>query len=233
MVQRSQRRVAKQAARCAVRVALCTVAGLFIVLRPVGFVPVSQVTEVRQGAGSLQQSAVSTGSGAAVLAALATAGAAGLKQGSAKYGAAIAAAVLVGGLATVRSPTAHTRAACQSGEEVGDPSLTMLTNVKLDNKKELMMDLSKAVASCLGKPESYVAVCVKDGEDIIWGGSDDPCALCTLYSLGSINLENNKALSAQVASLMEKHKVPANRIYINFFDVPRENCGYNGATFAG
>ena len=31
---------------------------------------------------------------------------------------------------------------------------------------------SKAVANCLGKPESYVAVLVQDGQDMIWGGSE-------------------------------------------------------------
>jgi len=25
----------------------------------------------------------------------------------------------------------------------------------------------------------------------------------------------------------------ANRMYVNFFDVPAQNCGYNGATFGG
>ena len=34
--------------------------------------------------------------------------------------------------------------------------------------------------------------------------------------------------------LLEKHGgVPDNRIYINFFDVPRANCGWSGRTFAG
>ena len=53
----------------------------------------------------------------------------------------------------------------------GDPSLIIFTNVKMGDKKiDFMKKASKAVASCLGKPESYVAVCVEDGKDIIWGG---------------------------------------------------------------
>jgi len=27
--------------------------------------------------------------------------------------------------------------------------------------------------------------------------------------------------------------VAPNKMYVNFFDVPRENIGYNGATFGG
>ncbi|CAK0809518.1 unnamed protein product [Prorocentrum cordatum] len=72
-----------------------------------------------------------------------------------------------------------------------------------------------------------------DGQDIIWGGSADPCALCKVISLGSINLENNKALTVEVSKLLDEFGVPANRIYVNFFDLERQNVGYNGATFAG
>eukprot|EP00958_Prasinococcus_capsulatus_P028133 scaffold6326_cov327-Prasinococcus_capsulatus_cf.AAC.3 len=36
-----------------------------------------------------------------------------------------------------------------------------------------------------GKPESYVAICIADGQDMIWAGSDEPCALGTVNSLGA------------------------------------------------
>ena len=35
--------------------------------------------------------------------------------------------------------------------------------------------------------------------------------------------ENNGAVTAAVSELLLVHGVPADRIYINFFDVPREN----------
>lgn len=116
----------------------------------------------------------------------------------------------------------------------GDPSIVLHTNVKMGDKKAAFMaELSKALASGLGKPESYVAVCVNDGCDMIWGGEDTPCALGTLYSLGAINLENNKVVMAEITKLLGEFDVPPNKMYVNFFDVPRENIGYNGATFAG
>lgn len=122
-----------------------------------------------------------------------------------------------------------------TGEIVaGDPSLILNTNVDMgDKKKDFMKAASKALASGLGKPESFVAICVTDKKDMIWGGEDTPCALGCLYSLGSINNENNKKVSAELSKLLADFGVPANKIYINFFDVPRENCGYNGGTFAG
>ena len=107
-------------------------------------------------------------------------------------------------------------------------------NVKMGEKKRAFMTaVSKALASSLGKPESFVAVCVNDGCDMIWGGEDTPCALGTLYSLGAINLENNKKVTAKITELLGEFDVAPNKMYINFFDVPRENIGYNGATFAG
>jgi phenylpyruvate tautomerase len=116
----------------------------------------------------------------------------------------------------------------------GDPSIILHTNVKMGEKKKAFMTaVSQAVASGLGKPESFVAVCVNDGCDMIWGGQDVPCALGTLYSLGAINLENNKKVTAKITTLLDEFGVAPNKMYINFFDVPRENCGYNGATFGG
>ena len=78
-----------------------------------------------------------------------------------------------------------------------------------------------------------MAIAVSDGQDIIFGGSDAPCALACCYSLGAINLANNKLLTQKISSLLAEFDVPSNRIYINFFDVPPSNIGYAGATFGG
>jgi len=116
----------------------------------------------------------------------------------------------------------------------GDPSIVIHTNVKMgDKKRTFMAAVSKALASALGKPESFVAVCVNDGCDMMWGGEDTPCALGSLYSLGAINLENNQKVMTEITMLMGKFDVAPNKMYVNFFDVPRENIGYNGATFGG
>lgn len=154
------------------------------------------------------------------------------------------AAVLVGGSALAAAAVAvlargAPRAAAAAGapcleDGATDPSLFVTTNVALGDKKAAFMQAaSKAVAKCLSKPESYVAVCVQDSQDLIWGGSEAPCALCKVISLGSINLENNRALTQEVSALLAEFDVPQNRIYVNFFDMERQNVGYNGATFAG
>ena len=59
-----------------------------------------------------------------------------------------------------------------------------------------------------------------------------PCR--AVYSIGAINQQNNGALTAAISELLETHGgIAADRIYINFFDVPRANCGWSGRTFAG
>ena len=116
----------------------------------------------------------------------------------------------------------------------GDPSLVIHTNVAMGDKKaEFMKAASKAVADCLAKPEAFVVVAVMDEQDLIWGGEDTPCALCNLASLGSINKANNTRLSGAITALMSEFDVRPDRMYTNFWDIgQRENCGYNGVTFA-
>eukprot|EP00445_Apocalathium_hangoei_P026893 CAMPEP_0203928504 /NCGR_PEP_ID=MMETSP0359-20131031/67758_1 /ASSEMBLY_ACC=CAM_ASM_000338 /TAXON_ID=268821 /ORGANISM="Scrippsiella Hangoei, Strain SHTV-5" /LENGTH=239 /DNA_ID=CAMNT_0050857445 /DNA_START=53 /DNA_END=772 /DNA_ORIENTATION=+ len=147
--------------------------------------------------------------------------------------AATAASLAAVGMPHRASVRARAAPPCE-GEEATDPTLWVQTNVDMgEGKKAFMKAASKAVAACLGKPESYVAICVQDKQDIIWGGSDDPCALCKVVSLGGINLKNNKALTQEVSKLLADFTVPQNRIYVNFYDLEGQNIGYNGATFAG
>ncbi|GAB5353588.1 hypothetical protein AAMO2058_000048100 [Amorphochlora amoebiformis] len=129
------------------------------------------------------------------------------------------------------------RASCGNMDDgvIGDPSLTVTTNVVMDKSKKMgfMKAASKLVSSALGKPESYVAIAVNDGTDLIWGGEDVPAALCQVVSLGSINLENNKKVSEGVCEMLKDFGIAGTKVYIEFRDVARENMGYDGKTFAG
>ena len=129
---------------------------------------------------------------------------------------------------------AATKSACDIRDAPDDPSLILTTSATIDDKPGFVAAASKAVASCLSKPETYVAICVTDKhEGMSFGGTTDPCAVGCVYSIGQINQENNGALTKAISELLEKYGVPNNRIYINFFDVPRANCGWSGRTFAG
>ena len=68
---------------------------------------------------------------------------------------------------------------------------------------------------------------------MIFGGSDEPTALGTVYSIGAIGTESNGAITKDITDLLEPLGVAENRIYINFFDMPRANVGWSRRTFAG
>lgn len=50
---------------------------------------------------------------------------------------------------------------------------------------------------------------------------------------GAINISNNGKIQSGVTDALEPYGVTAGRVYINFFDMPRENVGWNRATFGG
>jgi phenylpyruvate tautomerase len=68
---------------------------------------------------------------------------------------------------------------------------------------------------------------------VIFAGSDAPTALGCLYSIGAIAQESNGAITSDVTDLLQDFGVEENRIYINFFDMPRANVGWSRRTFAG
>ena len=68
---------------------------------------------------------------------------------------------------------------------------------------------------------------------MVFGGSDAPLALGCVYSLGAINMSNNGKIQSGVTDVLEPYGVTEDRIYINFFDMPRDCIGWNRATFAG
>jgi phenylpyruvate tautomerase len=106
-----------------------------------------------------------------------------------------------------------------------DPSLVLNTNVVLSDKKRFLKAASAAIAAAFSKPEQYVAVCVTDKLDLLFGGSDAPCAIGCVYSIGEINQKNNAALTAAIADLLFAYGgIHDDRIYLNFFDVPPANC---------
>lgn len=114
------------------------------------------------------------------------------------------------------------------------PAFTINTNVTVEEPvgAEIMEEITVIIAETLGKPRSYIMVQINGGKQMIWGGSDEPCANCSLCSVGKINKENNTIVSDKVSKLLEnKLKISPTRYYINFFDEERQNVGYNRTVF--
>lgn len=53
--------------------------------------------------------------------------------------------------------------------------------------------------------------CVQDEQSLLFGGTDAPCAIAQLNSIGSINLSNNRSFSAAFSALISEHGIPEDR----------------------
>ncbi|CEM24109.1 unnamed protein product [Vitrella brassicaformis CCMP3155] len=113
------------------------------------------------------------------------------------------------------------------------PSLIVTSTADLDKAAEdaFLTEASSAVASGLGKPESYMLVSYTRS-NMRFGGSEGPVAFVYLASIGKIGPDTNPKVSATISGLVEKHLgVPSDRCYIQFVDSPGSNFGYRGGTF--
>lgn len=93
--------------------------------------------------------------------------------------------------------------------------------------------LARILPLIAARTRSLLAVSITDNASLIFGGSDAPAALGCLYSIGGISQLSNGLVTSAVSDALAPFHVSADRIYINFFDVPRANVGWNRRTFAG
>nr|AAT77698.1 macrophage migration inhibitory factor II [Branchiostoma belcheri tsingtauense] len=114
------------------------------------------------------------------------------------------------------------------------PSFVLKTNLARSAiPKDFLTETSKLVADILGKPEGCVCVCVEADVLMTYGGSDAPCCLIDLMSIGKLGLEENKTHTAAICDHVKKHLgIPGDRLYVNFHDAARQDVGRDGTTFA-
>ncbi|XP_030251369.1 macrophage migration inhibitory factor-like [Sparus aurata] len=78
----------------------------------------------------------------------------------------------------------------------------------------------------------YMAVHINPDQTMMFGGKGDPCALCSLTSIGKISKPQNKQYSKLLCGLLNKHLgISADRIYIIFPDIEPANVAWNNTTF--
>ncbi|KAL6905980.1 hypothetical protein ACP4OV_003581 [Aristida adscensionis] len=114
------------------------------------------------------------------------------------------------------------------------PCLNVSTNVSLDgvDTSAILAEASKTVAAVIGKPEAYVMIVLKGSVPMAFGGTQEPTAYGELVSIGGLNPDVNKKLSAGIASILEsKLSIPKSRFYLKFYDSKRSDFGWNGSTF--
>jgi phenylpyruvate tautomerase PptA (4-oxalocrotonate tautomerase family) len=111
------------------------------------------------------------------------------------------------------------------------PTLSISSNVDIQDADALAVQASKLVAEMLGKPEMYVMVLVKPNCTLYFGGTNDPAALLSLHSLGLPGAQI-KSYSEKLCSFINQHlKIPEDRVYINFESPERSHWGWNSTTF--
>ncbi|KAE9603138.1 putative intramolecular oxidoreductase [Lupinus albus] len=114
------------------------------------------------------------------------------------------------------------------------PCLNISTNVTLDgvDTSSILSEATSTVAKLIGKPEAYVMIVLKGSVPVSFGGTEQPAAYGELVSIGGLNPDVNKKLSAEIASILEtKLSVPKSRFFLKFYDSKGSNFGWNGTTF--
>ncbi|PXX98821.1 hypothetical protein DF185_15710 [Marinifilum breve] len=113
------------------------------------------------------------------------------------------------------------------------PYLKVQTNQSFSNKKQqsFLKESSALISFELGKPEKYVMTAFEPKVEMTLGGTDEPVVFLQLKSIGLPDTKT-KDLSSKFASLVEEQlKIPKDRVYIEFMDVPRGFWGWNGILF--
>ncbi|XP_068668633.1 uncharacterized protein [Aristolochia californica] len=114
------------------------------------------------------------------------------------------------------------------------PCLNISTNVSLDGVETsaILSEATKNVARIIGKPEAYVMIVLKGSVPLSFGGTEEAAAYGELVSIGGLNLDVNRKLSAAIANILEtKLSVPKSRFFLKFYDTKGSNLGWNGSTF--
>ncbi|CAI9535391.1 unnamed protein product [Staurois parvus] len=114
------------------------------------------------------------------------------------------------------------------------PTFELFTNVPKDAiPEDLLCSLTEQLAKATGKPAEYIAVHIQPDQIMSFGGSTEPCALCSLKSIGKIGGPQNKTYTKLLSGILSSRlHISHDRVYINFYDLNPAYVGWNNSTFA-
>ncbi|KAF0140534.1 MAG: hypothetical protein FD153_775 [Rhodospirillaceae bacterium] len=113
------------------------------------------------------------------------------------------------------------------------PVLKIQTNRPMDEttKVTLLTEMSRTVATELGKPERYVMIAIEPVAAMMFAAETTPLAYLELKSIG-LPVSRTATLSKALCHLITKTLgIPGNRIYIEFANAEGGLWGWNGGTF--
>ena len=108
------------------------------------------------------------------------------------------------------------------------PYINISTSEKVENKKKLLEEIIFLISSLTNKSKKFVMAKIDDNSEMYFG-DESPCCFLEIKSIGSLNpSEMAKPISDFV---YKKMRIPIDKIYISFEDVPASMWGWNGRTF--
>jgi phenylpyruvate tautomerase len=113
------------------------------------------------------------------------------------------------------------------------PYLAVRTNQVVEPEKytAILQKASRLVAETLGKPEEYVMVTLETSARILFAGQSEPAAFVEWRAIGLPTGRTDELARLLCAFLQSELDIPADRVFINFNDVPANLWGWNGGTF--
>ena len=108
------------------------------------------------------------------------------------------------------------------------PYINILTSEKVDNKKKILEEITNLISSLTKKSKKFVMAKIDDNTEMFFE-DESPCCFLEIKSIGSLNPEE---MAKPISNFVyEKMKIPLDRIYISFEDVPASMWAWNGRTF--
>ncbi|KAI7986717.1 hypothetical protein LOK49_LG14G01855 [Camellia lanceoleosa] len=111
------------------------------------------------------------------------------------------------------------------------PCLNLSTNVNLEgiDISSILKEATSTIADLVEKTEAHVMVMLKGTVPIAIAGIEDPATYGEVVSIGGLNPDVNKKLSAAISTILEaKLSVPPTRFFLKFYDTPGSNFGWKG-----
>ena len=108
------------------------------------------------------------------------------------------------------------------------PYINILTSEKVDNKKQILEEITNLISSLTKKSKKFVMAKLDDDSEMYFE-DESPCCFLEIKSIGSLN---PKEIAKPISNFVyEKMKIPLSKIYISFEDVPASMWAWNGRTF--
>lgn len=113
------------------------------------------------------------------------------------------------------------------------PYCRLETNLSLSTSEQqaFLSRFSQNVATLLQKPESYVMLNLAFANQMLFAGTNAPCACISLKSIGLPEDKTIEFSAGLCGFISAELGIPSNRIYIEFINIPRALWGWDGRTF--